>query len=110
MNETNENYLIETLNLILIPCLKLNEKFSERVEMNLEDLESDAVCFLHEEYLNKLNLTEGLRIEILSLREEILSIDTKLWNVNDFIFHPKWNSVREKTLKLIIGWELNLLD
>lgn len=105
MNE-NSNFFIDTLNLILIPQKDLNVFFSDSILQSMEDLEGDSVSFLHEDYYrNVIKTNKEIDSDIALIRKSISEMEKEFWNVEDFLFHPKWVSLRNLTIKLILSLE-----
>jgi hypothetical protein len=103
---SNENYLFDTLNMILIPQMDLDEGFSNRILFNLEELEGDSVSFLHENYYNIFfEKDSNICTQIDDIRESLIAIEGSFWNIKDFIFHPDWVGLRNKTINLILEIE-----
>ena len=99
-------FLIDTLNLIILPKCKTDYSFIEIISYQLEELEGDYYTFLHnnniDELVNKGYLSSSNKILIEQIRTKISKIDSSLWNPEDFIWNRKWIEIRKDVLKVFL--------
>lgn len=100
-------YLVNTLNLILLPKMDVYENYLSLVNSNLEELEGDYYTFFHENNIDELVTQKIINPKvkecISNLRTKIKELDATIWDANSFIFSEEWSEIRNMTLKVIIS-------